>query len=233
MKLGIFTDSHYSSAELTCGKRYNSKSLVKIREAMAYFVKNNVDVIICLGDLIDHEISHEAETENLKKISEVFKEYKTPIYAVVGNHDGFAFEREEFYSVLGEEYRPPESLETQGKMLIFTDTCYFKSGEHYKPGDTDWTDTFLPDTTRLERILSEGTGDAYLFMHHNIDPEIQQDHRVFNDAEIREILEKSGRVKTVFQGHFHGGHTSVHGGINYVTFPAMCENDKAYFIIKI
>jgi len=233
MKLGIFTDSHYSSAELTCGKRYNSKSLGKIREAMAHFAENNVDIIICLGDLIDHEVSHGAEIENLKKISGVFNEYKIPVYAIMGNHDGFAFEREEFYSVLGKQYRPPESVEAEGKTLIFTDTCYFKSGEHYKPGDTDWTDAFLPDTARLETMLSAGSGDAYLFMHHNIDPEIQQDHRIFNDAEIREILEKSGRVKTVFQGHFHAGHSSVHGGINYITFPAMCENEKAYFIIEI
>ena len=34
MKLGIFTDSHYSSQEVTCGNRYNSRSLEKIRKAM-------------------------------------------------------------------------------------------------------------------------------------------------------------------------------------------------------
>ena len=33
MKIGIFTDSHFSSAEVTCGNRYNSRSLEKIRRA--------------------------------------------------------------------------------------------------------------------------------------------------------------------------------------------------------
>ena len=34
MKLGIFTDSHYSSSELTCGCRYNSRSLEKINNSI-------------------------------------------------------------------------------------------------------------------------------------------------------------------------------------------------------
>ena len=34
MKIGLWTDSHYSTALLTCGKRYNSASLEKIRKAI-------------------------------------------------------------------------------------------------------------------------------------------------------------------------------------------------------
>ena len=33
MKIGLFTDAHYSSQELTCGKRRNRLSLGKLREA--------------------------------------------------------------------------------------------------------------------------------------------------------------------------------------------------------
>ena len=36
MKLGIFTDSHYSSATVSCTVRYNSKSLTKIKKATKY-----------------------------------------------------------------------------------------------------------------------------------------------------------------------------------------------------
>lgn len=55
MKLGIFTDSHYSSHEITCEKRYNSRSLEKIKEAYALFEKEKCDLAICLGDLTDKE----------------------------------------------------------------------------------------------------------------------------------------------------------------------------------
>ena len=71
MKLGMFTDPHYSSAEVTCGVRYNSRSLEKIKKAYEDFEKENCDLVICLGDLIDHEDSHERVVENLKAVAGV------------------------------------------------------------------------------------------------------------------------------------------------------------------
>ena len=53
MKIGLFSDSHYSSAEVTCQRRFNNQSLRKIREAMAAF--QDCDLVISLGDLTDVE----------------------------------------------------------------------------------------------------------------------------------------------------------------------------------
>ena len=232
MKLGLFTDSHFSSAEITDGNRYNNKSLEKIKEAYKYFIEEKCDCVICLGDLTDREKEHTKEIDNLKKISDVLKNYDVETYVLMGNHDGFSFEVDEFYSVLGEQYRPNNKY-SNSKNLIFIDACYLKSGEHYKPGDSDWTDTYYPETDKLDSTLEGIEGDAYVFMHQNIDPLIREDHRLFNDSEIRKILENSNKVKTVFQGHYHPGKRSEHNGIHYVTFPAMCENEKAYYIVEI
>ena len=68
MKMGLFTDSHYSSAEMTCGNRYNSKSLYKIKKAFEYFQNEKCDLVVCLGDLIDKEDDHKKEVKNLKEI---------------------------------------------------------------------------------------------------------------------------------------------------------------------
>ena len=231
MKLGIFTDSHYSSQELTCFTRLNSKSLKKIEEAFEYFLKENCDVVICLGDITDKEGEHTKEIENLKRISEVFQKYPVETRIVMGNHDAFCFEVDEFYSILGEQYRP-ENIYGE-KNIIFLDACYFKSGVHYMPGDDDWTDTFYPHTDELKEILSKITGEAYVFMHQNIDPTIEDDLRLYNDAEIRDILEKSGKVKIVFQGHDHFGKRTEHNGIQYITFEGMCEKEGAYYIFEI
>ena len=70
-------------------------------------------------------------------------------------------------------------------------------------------------------------------MHQNIDPDIHESHRLSNSEIIREIIEKSGKVKTVYQGHYHAGEKSRHNGIDYITFPAMCQNEKAYYILDI
>lgn len=232
MKLGIFTDSHYSSAELTCSVRRNNLALGRIKRAMEHFKREKCDLVICLGDLTDSEDTYAAEEANLREIAGLFDEYRLPVVAVMGNHDGFAFEKDNFYEILGRE-RSPRTLKLCGNTLLFPDTCFFDSGKHYKPGDEDWTNSCLPDTEALRSELHSADGDVYVFMHHNIDPDIRTDHRVGNSDEIRRILTDSGKVKAVYQGHYHPGHESAHDGIEYLTFPALCENEDAYFVIEL
>lgn len=232
MKIGIFTDSHYSTAELTCGNRYNSRSLAKIKQALQSFSEEKCDLVVCLGDLIDQEADHSLEVANLRKVSEVFSGCSIPICVLMGNHDAFAFDVEEFYNVLGVQYRP-QNVRGHADNLLFLDTCYFKSGKHYQPGDWDWTDTFLPNAEELEELLGELPADACIFMHQNIDPSIPENHRLFNDAQVREIFERSKKVKMVLQGHYHPGMRSEHNGISYITYPAMCENEKAYYLLEL
>lgn len=85
MKIGIFTDPHFSSADRTCGKRCNSKALERIDNALQYFLDEKCDMIICLGDLIDRDATHAKEIENLNKVSDAFSSCAVPIYAVMGN----------------------------------------------------------------------------------------------------------------------------------------------------
>ncbi len=231
MKLGIFTDSHYSSAEVTCGNRYNNKSLEKIKKAYLFFEKENCDLVVCLGDITDWEDSHKKEIENLREIAKVINSFSVPTICLMGNHDAFTLTEAEFYKILGGH--KPQNFTAEGKTLLFLDACYFKSGAHYMPGDTDWTDTFYPHTDSLKEELENAAGEVYIFLHQNIDPDIREDHRLFNTCEINEILQNSGKVKVVFQGHYHWGNESFHHGIRYVAFPAMCENDGAYFIEEI
>ena len=96
MKLGIFTDSHYSSAELTCGCRYNNQSLEKIREAYRIFEGAGCDLVLCLGDLTDTEKTYEQECENLLACKAVIDASPIPTLCLMGNHDAFVFTEEAF-----------------------------------------------------------------------------------------------------------------------------------------
>lgn len=232
MRIGIFTDSHYSSAEITCQNRYNSKSLEKIRDAFRAFKKENCNIVISLGDLIDREDDHEREIENLKEISEIIKAFQIPTVAVMGNHDAFAFTGKEFYDIVGMECRPYDR-KIEGKNLVFMDACYYRNGRHYQPGDSDWTNTYFPEVNEFEKQISQLTGEVYVFMHQNIDPLLPETYRLSNADAIRDVIEKSGKVQAVYQGHYHkGNHVELHG-VKYVTFPAMCSNDNAYFVIEV
>lgn len=232
MKIGLFTDSHYSSAPLTCGNRYNNQSLRKIEEAMKAFQQDQCDLVIALGDVTDTEPTRELEMDNVRKIAKVFDESGMEAICVMGNHDAFVFTPDEFYELLGEKYRP-RLIQGDGFALVFIDACYFHTGVHYQPGDKDWTDTFYPHTEELARLLAALEGDVYVFMHQNIDPEVRKDHCLSNAAEMRAILEAAGNVKAVYQGHYHWGHETVCNGIAYHTLPAMCEKEGAYQVIHI
>ena len=232
MKIGIFTDSHYSSQEITCGKRYNSKSLLKTRQAYSHFQAEQCELVIFLGDLIDKEDSHIKEIENLKEIARVINDSNIPTVCLMGNHDAFAFTVDEFYKILGDCHMPTNK-HIEGKNLLFIDACYFKNGNHYGPGDTDWKDTYFPYASEMRGELESLKGEIYIFMHQNIDSSIPENHRLYNAKELREMIEGCGKVKTVYQGHYHPGKQSMENGVRYVTLPAMCENDKAYFVIEI
>jgi manganese-dependent ADP-ribose/CDP-alcohol diphosphatase len=45
------------------------------------------------------------------------------------------------------------------------------------------------------------------------------------------MLAASGKVKTVFQGHYHPGHENELNGIRYITLPAMCEGEENRFAV--
>lgn len=230
MKIGIITDSHYSSQEVTCTKRYNSKSLAKIKKAYHFFEKENCELIVCLGDIIDKEDFHEKEIENLKKVAKIINSSSIKTVCLMGNHDGFAFEKNEFYNILGIE--KPTDIETDKNKLIFLDTCYFTNGKHYERGDSDWTNAYLPSCENFKKRIKTDK-NIFIFSHHNIDINAEENHRINNAEEINEIIRLNKNVKTVYQGHFHPGEKRFYNGINFITFPAMCENEDAVFIEDI
>lgn len=230
MRIGIFTDAHYSSAEISCSERTNRQSLRKIAEAYDFFLEKKVELVVILGDLVDSEEKHEMEVANLRQIAKILRNSKLPTICVMGNHDAFAFEVEEFYSILGEETRPRDS---EAQNFIFPDACYFANGRHYQPGDSDWTDTFLPNIEELSERLEKCHGAVTVFLHQNLDPNLPEKYRLANDAQVRAIFEKSGKVKRVFQGHYHEGNACEWNGIEYKTFPAMCEGEGRYDTVEI
>ena len=231
IKIGIFTDSHYSSADVTCGRRYNNQSLRKITEAYDFFEKENCSLVVCLGDLIDTESSVEKEILNLREISKIIQKSAIPTVCLMGNHDAFVLERERFYEIIA--IPAVEELSIDGRRLLFLDACYFKNGCHYSPGDTDWTDCFLPNENILKDKLSGITEDTYIFIHQNIDPAVAHDHRLFNADKIFRFINKSKAVKCVFQGHYHPGCDSEYNGVRYLTLPAMCEKENAFSVYDI
>jgi len=64
-----------------------------------------------------------------------------------------------------------------------------------------------------------------VFAHQRLD--VSDHYGVRNAASVRKILEESGRVLAVFQGHSHKNDYREIGGIHYCTLVAMVEGTGA------
>ena len=225
MKIGLFTDPHDSTKDISCITRRPSLSWGKIQRAMEDF--RDVDLVICLGDLTDDCIDPDDNIPRLKSLAEMIQNHGIEFLSMMGNHDCNVFTRESFQSLTG--CLPPFSKLIRNTLLIFLDANYTCSGVPYSPGNVNWKDTAVPDwqIEKLQLLLcDEQVAEAIVFVHQNLDPHVQKDHIIANHARIRGILESSGKVKRVFQGHYHPGHDSLINGIAYHTLPAMCEGES-------
>lgn len=231
MKIGIFADSHYSSQTVSNKTRRPSLSFGKIRRAMEAFA--GVDCIVCLGDLVDTCKSYAESEAKLREVGELVRSGGVPFYCLRGNHDCDIFTSDQFYSAVGVE-RPALSVKAGTDLLVFLDANYDSAGNAYVPGRVDWTDAMLPND-QLERLKDAlGAPDvenAYVFMHQNIDPDVQRQHILSNAGAVREVIARSGKVRRVIQGHYHPGHDNLIDGVEYHTLPAMCEGEQNYFEI--
>lgn len=230
MKIGIYSDPHYSSQELTGGNRYNSRSLDKMKAAYADFAAAGCDLIVCLGDLTDTEDTHEQEVENMRQIAALFAACPIPTVCVMGNHDAYVFEPREFYALLGG--CEPLDWVDEGKTLLFLSANHNPDGSVYRPHAFHWDQCYVPTEGLAER-LAAAEGEVYVFLHQNLDAACPADHRPVNADAVCAIIEAAGNVKAVYQGHFHWGADTEKDGVRYVTLPAMCCFENTHRIIEI
>ena len=195
-----------------------------------------VDCIICLGDLVDTCDSYLESESKLREVGRLIKATGKTFYCLRGNHDCDIFTCEQFYSALGFDCLP-FVIRNGNQRLVFLDANFDSCGNAYVPGKVDWTNTALPEAqiAALDDVLKDPEAeDVYVFMHQNIDPDVQWQHILDNAAKVREMLAVSGKVRKVIQGHYHPGHDNQIDGVEYHTLPAMCEGERNHFeIIEI
>lgn len=230
MKIGLFTDTHYSDKTVPSDNRNHALSYDKVARAMEYFKENGVSLVICLGDLTDDCENIRNNKNALRKISELINSYGIQFFSLMGNHDYLSFTRKEFQNIT--HAFPPFTYGTEGSILVFLDCNYEVSGRIYKKRNVDWTNTYLPKKQQkmLKNVIDTENRDIYVFSHQNFDTEIDKNHIVRNADEVLSIL-KGGNVKAVFQGHYHKGHETVIEGIKFRTLGATCEKTDGYYEI--
>jgi predicted phosphodiesterase len=236
MRFGIFTDTHYSAVK-EIGTRRPSRSIDKFRIMIEELRKNRVPNLICLGDIINTTAGDKEENIiNYIAFADIIAQNNMTMFLVLGNHDMEAMTNQEFSSLSPNIKIAPFVYESNDRMLVFLDANYNIDGSAYSVGANDWKVSYVPplQIDMLENALSNTDKEAVIFIHQNLDDRPGDPHIVKNAAQVRKVLEHSGKVRQVYQGHYHRGCHNIQNGIEYITLKAMCElDDIPYMIVDL
>lgn len=226
VRIGILTDLHYADKEPT-KTRFYRETPAKLAEAVERFNQEKPDFIVELGDLIDLAASVEQEIAWLQEIEKVFAKATAPRHYVLGNHCVATLTKEEFAAHTAASKVAHYSFDQGGTHFVVLDACYRSDGTPYGRGNAEWTDANIPASQLawLAADLAKAPHRVVVFAHQRLDDSGK--HSVRNAAAVRKVLEKSGKVNAVFQGHSHQNDLQEIAGIPYVTLAALIEGSGA------
>lgn len=230
MKIGVFTDAHYCGRERI--EDYRPRlSLKKVNEMLADFKNQGVELVICLGDLLNLEASEAQNEENLRIISKPLRESGIRCLLIPGNHDAEIFSREKYAELSGIELAPL-AVDCGDTRLILLDAGYYDTGVRHAPPETDWTNSYVPpqELQWFKEQLADSSKRCIVFTHQCLDFGVECHHLIRNAVHINSIICDSGNVSHVYSGHYHWGAESSLNGIAYSTLPAMFLGERNYYL---
>jgi predicted phosphodiesterase len=225
LRVGLITDLHYADKP-PAGTRYYRETLEKLDEAARQFAADKPAFVVELGDLIDAADSVETEQRWLNRIDGEFSAIAQDRHYVLGNHCVDMLTKEEFLGGVERE-QSYYAFERGGFHFVVLDACFRGDGQPYGRRNSHWTDANLPpaEIEWLAADLKATDKPAIVFVHQRLD--VSGDYGVKNAPEVRRVLENSGRVLAVFQGHSHENDYREINGIHYTVLRAMVEGSGA------
>lgn len=225
LRVGLVTDLHYAD-KTPAGTRHYRETLAKLEESAQAFEQAAPAFLVELGDFIDAADSVDVEQSYLKTINRPFSSICKERHYVLGNHCVDTLTKEEFLGGVEQE-QSYYSFDRSGFHFVVLDSCFRSDGQPYGRKNFQWTDANIPaaELDWLEGDLTASDKPVIVFAHQRLD--VSNNHGVRNNADVRKVLEASGRVLVVLQGHSHQNDLKAIGGIHYCTMVAMVEGSGA------
>jgi len=244
VRFGILTDIHYADRE-PAKERYYWQSLTKMKEAIDTMNQEKVDFIVELGDFKDQDLvpTEKKTLKYLADIESVFRKFHGPTYHVLGNHDMDGISKSQFQSEILNTGISPEktyySFNQKGIHFVILDGNYTKDGRDFDHGTYRWENPWIPakEMNWLKEDLKSDELPSIIFIHQLLDDSKGMKRSVQNAAAVRKILEKSGKVLCVFQGHINAEKYDLINRIHYYSLISMVEGDgpenSSYVIVDV
>lgn len=244
-RFGIVSDVHYAKKTPQIN-RYYEQSLNKLKECVDTMNREKVDFLIELGDFKDQgESPSETQTlDFLDTIESQFQKFEGPCYHVLGNHDEDSISKSQFLSRIrnGNEETAKNfySFLVKGIQFLVIDANFISDDVPYEKGNFDWKICHVssPQLEWLKTEIENYEGPSVIFIHQRLDSLVSLKNFCPGNAdEVRKILEDSGKVIAVFQGHDHRGGFNSINGIPYYSISGMIEGEgpenNSYAIVEI
>ncbi len=236
LRIGLLTDLHYADKPPR-GNRVYREAAAKLQEAVEIFNEHALQFVVCLGDLIDKASSVEVEIGWLKHIESIFAKTKAPRHYVLGNHCVATLTKDEFRTHTAASKTSHYSFDAGDFHFVVLDACFTADGTPYGRDNFDWKDANIPQSQVdwLGADLAASSKPVLVFAHQRLDEAGALSVR--NAATVRKVLESSGRVMAVFQGHSHRNEYQQIAGIHYCTLVAMIEGagpeNSGYALLEV
>ena len=236
VRIGIVTDVHAHDTD----SPVEGKVMTNYGERLAAFVDAvnsiGVDAVIELGDLVNGtfvmggEAGDEARIPAILASAEAFlAELEPPRYYVLGNHDVYSLNKEEFLDIVAAD-SASFSFDIGGFHIVLLDAQYNAAGEDL--GHAFWVvPGSIPQAELdwLKEDLEATDKPTIVCIHQPLDVDfalLAGGPEIKNHLEVRSVLEAAGSVVAVFQGHTHEFSHSEIEGIHYITFAAMVDHTE-------
>lgn len=224
--LALVADTHYADLPPSPAGRYYRQSAAKLSAAIDCFNSAGVQLAIHLGDLINSADDAAVDEAALAGILATMRRLHAPWESVIGNHDVEAMPKRRFLELTG--HASPHRTRPLGPQLqlVILDAAFTRDGTPYGQGPYHWSDSAVPEAQLhwLEQALRPPSPPTLICAHQRLDADGNL-HTIANAADVRRILERSGRVRAVITGHDHTGALNVINHIPYVTLPSMVQGD--------
>jgi len=246
VRFGVFSDAHYADRD-PAGSRHYRDSMSKLAECIERMNTERLDFMIELGDLKDQDNPPKEQhtLSYLQSIEAIFRQFNGPTYHVLGNHDMDSISKVQFLAHIKNTRiasdRTYYSFDVNKCHFVVLDANYRSDGTDYDHGNFNWTDANIPpaELAWLEQDLATATGPTIVFTHQLLDEPngVHPSLYIKNSAQVRQVLQQSGKVRAVLQGHHHAGSYCQIEGIHYYTIKGMIEGafpeNNAYAIVEV
>ena len=238
-RIALATDSHYALKEDLEDKCY-SDALLKMEEFVKTVNPLACDLAIHLGDFKDEDLvpKEDSTLDYLTKMEDEFSKFEGPRFHCLGNHDLDSITKKQFLEIAENSSLRPNSrvepdsghysFDLKSIRFVVLDANYDEAGnDHFFRKGGDWEKPFIPlkELSWLKNTIDDSPHPIVLFIHHPLYAYVKNGHsyHVVNHMEIRAILEASGKVVAVFNGHMHEEMLHELNGIRYFALNSMLE----------